>query len=89
MNRWLKTSISVILIIIGIVMYARFIGTMGLSTKEYTLYEDNLPSGFDGVKIVHFSDLHYNRAITQSKVDKIIKEDKFFNRINILKKQNK
>jgi len=79
MNRWLKFSISVILIIIGIVLYARFIGTMGFDTKEYTLYEDNLPVGFDGIKIVHFSDLHYNRSITESKVNKIIEEINLIN----------
>ena len=69
MNRWLKMSFTIILIIIGIVLYARFIGTMGFKTKEYTIYNDSIPSGFDGIKIVHFSDLHYNRAITSS-VDK-------------------
>ena len=37
MNKWLKTSLSIILIIIGIVLYARFIGTMGFDTKEYTV----------------------------------------------------
>ena len=79
MNKWLKTSLSIILIIIGIVLYARFIGTMGFNTKEYTLYNDSIPSGFDGIKIVHFSDLHYNRAITSSKVDKIIKEINLIN----------
>lgn len=79
MNRWLKWSFSVILIIIGIVLYARFIGTMGFDTKEYTIYNDSIPSGFDGIKIVHFSDLHYNRAITSSKVDKIIKEINLIN----------
>ena len=71
--------ISVILIIIGIILYARFIGTMGLETKEYAIYDKNLPSGFDGIKIVHFSDLHYNRAITSDKVDKIIKEINLIN----------
>ena len=79
MNRWLKFSISVILIIIGIVLYARFIGTMGFDTKEYTLYNEDLPSGFDGIKIVHFSDIHYNRAITSVKVDKIISEINLLN----------
>lgn len=74
MNRWLKFTFIVILIIIGIVLYARFIGTMGFITKEYTIYNDKLPSGFDGMKIVHFSDLHYNRAITHKKIDNIIDE---------------
>ena len=79
MNKWLKFSISVILIIIGIVLYARLIGTMGFVTKEYTIYNDDLPNGFDGIKIVHFSDIHYNRAITSDKIDKIINEINLIN----------
>jgi len=79
MNKWLKISISFILIIIGIIMYARFVGTMGFDTKEYTIYNDSLPSGFDGIKIVHFSDVHYNRAITSEKIDKIIDEINLIN----------
>ena len=79
MGRWLKTIFIVILMIIGIILYARFIGTMGFDTKEYTIYDKNIPSGFDGIKIVHFSDLHYNRAITSDKVDKIIKEINLIN----------
>ena len=60
-------------------MYARFIGTMGFDTKEYTIYNESLPSGFDGMKIVHFSDIHYNRAITSEKIDKIIEEINLIN----------
>ena len=60
-------------------MYARFVGTMGFDTKEYTIYNDSLPSGFDGIKIVHFSDVHYNRAITSEKIDKIIDEINLIN----------
>lgn len=79
MSKWLKFTISFILIIIFICLYARFIGTMGLVTKEYTLLEDKLPSGFDGIKIVHFSDIHYKRAITSSKLASIIKEINLIN----------
>ena len=79
MNRFLKFFVSVILIIVGIILYARFIGTMGLITKEYTIYNSDLPTGFDGIKIVHFSDIHYNRSITSSKVDKIIDEINLIN----------
>ena len=79
MNKWLKFSIIFILIIIFIVLYARFIGTMGFNTKEYTLYENDLPGGFDGIKVVHFSDLHFNRAISRSKVDSIVSEINLIN----------
>lgn len=79
MRRWLKISLSIILIIIGILMYARFIGTMGFITKEYTINDEEIPSGFDGMKIVHVSDIHYNRAINIDKLESIVKEINLIN----------
>ncbi|MBQ8218989.1 MAG: metallophosphoesterase [Bacilli bacterium] len=79
MKRILKWLFTIMVIIILIIIYARFIGTMGFVTKEYTLNDKNIPNGFDGIKIVHFSDLHYNRAITLSKVKSVIKEINLIN----------
>ena len=62
-----------------ILVYARYVGTMGLDTKEYVITSTNLPDNFDGIKIVHFSDLHYNRAINKSKVKSIIDEINLIN----------
>ena len=79
MKKIFKWSFIIFIILFFIIIYARYIGTMGLVTKEYTIYDKDIPKGFDGLKIVHFSDLHYNRAITISKVKSIIKE------INLIK----
>ena len=79
MKRAVKILVSILLIIIGIIFYARFVGTMGFDTKEYTILNKNLPTGFDGLKIVHFSDIHYNRAITSEKIDKIVSEINLIN----------
>lgn len=79
MNRWLKFVLSIILIIIGIVLYARFIGTMGFDTKEYYVIDEDLPYSFDGLKIIHFSDIHFGRSISTSKIDKIIDEINLIN----------
>ena len=79
MNKWFKFFISIILIIIVVILYARYIGTYGFITKEYTLYSNDLPNDFDGLKIVHFSDIHYNRTRNSTKVDKIINEINLIN----------
>lgn len=79
MNKWFKFFIGTILVIILIILYARYIGTYGFITKEYTLYSDSLPNDFDGLKIIHFSDIHYNRSINSTKVDKIIEEINLIN----------
>lgn len=47
---------------------------MGLTTKEYVIMDKDVPDNFDGLKIVHFSDLHYNRAISLNKVKSIVNE---------------
>lgn len=79
MNKWLKKMFIIILIVCTIVLYAKFIGTMGFKTKEYTINDNNIPASFDGLKIIHFSDIHYNRAITKTKLNKIINEINLIN----------
>ena len=63
MKKILKWCLTIFIFIFLIVIYARYIGTYGFITKEYTIKDKNLPNDFDGLKIIHFSDLHYNRAI--------------------------
>lgn len=60
-------------------LYAKYIGTMGFITKEYSLYNENLPTSFDGLKVVHFSDIHYGRAISENKILDIIDEINLIN----------
>lgn len=74
MKKFFKWLFIIFIILILIIVYARYIGTMGLITKEYTIKDQDIPVDFDGLKIVHFSDLHYNRAINIKKVKTIIKE---------------
>jgi predicted MPP superfamily phosphohydrolase len=59
--------------------YARYIEPRMLSVSYHTIYSPLIPKGFDGVKLVQFSDLHlgYHYSLTQlSKVvEKINSED--------------
>lgn len=79
MKKIIKILIMVLLVLIGIILYARYVGTMGFDTKEYTILNTDVPTGFDGLKIVHFSDIHYNRAITSDKIEKIVSEINLIN----------
>ena len=79
MKKILKWLLIIFIIIFLTVIYARYIGTLGFDTKEYTILEKDIPEGFDGIKIVHFSDLHYNRAINITKVEKIVDEINLIN----------
>lgn len=74
-----RLLLILLLIFLLILIYGRFGGTSGLLTYEYRVDTDKIDDAFDGLKIVHFSDLHYLR-ITDSKVlEGIIKEINLIN----------
>ncbi len=79
MKKVLKVFIIIITLIVLLLLYSRFIGTTGLTTKEYTIKDNNISDDFDGIKIVHFSDLHYKRIITKDRIDKLINEVNLIN----------
>lgn len=64
----------IIIIILGVLfgLYIRFVGTMGLFVKEYAIHTDKLPASFDGLKLVHFSDIHYGTIIDSKRLDEIV-----------------
>lgn len=79
MRKFWKFFLIFVLIIFLVVLYARYVGTYGFITKEYTVYSDDIPTSYDGLKIVHFSDIHYNRAISLEKIKDIVKEINLIN----------
>lgn len=68
-----KIFFVLLLIIILIVIYARYVGTSGLIIKEYSL-NNGIPKSFSGLKIVHFSDVHYGRTTNFEDFKKLINE---------------
>jgi len=79
----LKIFIYILLFIIlfvGIILlWARFISTSGLAVKEVKIVNEKLPSSFHGLKVIHFSDVHYRRTVNKKYLDKII------DKINLIK----
>lgn len=74
-----KFFILLFLVLIIFGGYARFIGTSGLVIKEYSVVSERLPESFDGLKVVHFSDIHFGSIIGEDRLKKIV------NSINELK----
>lgn len=68
--KW-KIIFSIILAIILLLLYMRFIGTSGLSIREYKVKNSNL-SSFYGLKIVHFTDLHYGMSVDDKKLNFLV-----------------
>ena len=64
--KW-KIIFSIILAIILLLLYMRFIANSGLSIREYKVKNSNL-SSFYGLKIVHFTDLHYGMSVNDKKL---------------------
>lgn len=50
----------------------KYVGNSGIVVREYAVYNDKLPNSFDGIKIVQFSDIHYNDESSISKIEKLV-----------------
>ncbi len=64
----------IVLVVFGSFSYMRFVGTSGLFIREYRVVNKNLPSSFHGLKIIHFSDLHYNSTFYKEDLIKLVKK---------------
>lgn len=70
--RLVKICTILLFLIIGMLCYMRFVGTKGLVVKEYRVENKNLPENFHGLKVLHFSDLHYNTIVHEEELKKIV-----------------
>ena len=55
-------------------LYARYINTKGLKIHEYGIVNEKLPESFHGLKIIHFSDIHYGQTTDLKDIKKIVTE---------------
>lgn len=71
-NIFIKILIILLLIVASIYLYARFIGTKGLNTNEIPIINEALPASFNGLKIVHFTDIHFNHSVSKKDLKRIV-----------------
>lgn len=79
MKKIVRFLLIIFLLITITIIYARYGGTSGLITKEYKIESSLIGEDFDGLKVVHFSDLHYLRVTNNDKLKEIVDE------INLIK----
>lgn len=79
MKKIVRFFLIIFLFITITIIYARYGGTSGLITKEYKIESSLIGEDFDGLKVVHFSDLHYLRVTNNDKLKEIVDE------INLIK----
>ena len=75
-NKKLRFKIigGILIVATILVTYGFTFGTKGFKVKEYTVIDKDIPSSFYGLKIVHFTDLHYGRTVDEKNIDGIIRE---------------
>lgn len=78
MKKLIRFLFFILLFFLLLLIYGRYIGTEGLITKEYVI-NANIEEAFNGLKIVHFSDLHYLRVTNKSTLKKIVDEINLIN----------
>lgn len=54
-------------------LYGYYIEPNNLSIKEYKIENKDIPDSFDGLKIIHFSDVHYKSTVDTTYLKKIVK----------------
>ena len=79
MKKILKILLFFLIFVIVVMFYSLFIVTNKLETHEYRVDTPTLDESYNGLKIVHFSDLHYLRNLNENKLDKIIDEINLIN----------
>lgn len=74
LKRKYKILLTIVLTLTLTVLWSRYISTAGLEVKEYKIINSDLPSSFDGLKIVHFTDVHYGRTIKNKELTRLVNE---------------
>ena len=69
----LKIIIIYFILIVSILfLYSYYVEPYNLTVKEYKIENKNLPKSFDGLKIVHFTDVHYGSKVDDKYLTKIV-----------------
>lgn len=72
----IKTIVKVTLIVAVLAFlfftYTSYISTTKVHVREYRITNKKIPESFNGIKIVHFSDLHYGTTIDYDNLKTII-----------------
>lgn len=73
-GNFFKIFSLILILLVCIFLYARYIGTSGLKVKEYAIYSEHINSDYNGFKIAHFSDVHYGRTTDEKDLKHLVKE---------------
>lgn len=69
--KFIKITITILLIITLFLLYSRFISTSGIDVKEYKVIA-NTEYDFNNIKVVHISDIHYGRTTNKKQLEYMV-----------------
>ena len=61
-----------IILITSVILYSRYVATKGLQIIEDSVIDKDLPTSFNGFKIVQFADIHYGKTTNLDDVKKVV-----------------
>ena len=73
-NFFINTFFAIIVLLLGVFLYSKYLGVKGLIVKEYRVESDILTSNFSGIKIVHISDLLYGSTVDSNDIKILVKK---------------
>ncbi len=71
---FIRTIFTLIIILFLVFLYGYYLEPYRLKVHEIPIYNSSLDASYNGLKIAHFSDLHYGRTINENELKKIVKE---------------
>lgn len=77
MKIFVKTVVIITILGTLFFTYTTYISTVKIQVREYRITDSKIPESFDGLKIIHFSDLHYGSTMFEENlkdIKKIINE---------------
>lgn len=72
-HSFLNIIIFFLLLLIGIILYARYYTPKTLIVKETRIISKNLTKNFSGIKIAHFGDINYGNTTFTNEIKNLVK----------------
>jgi len=70
----IKTITIIMVLLMSLLYYMRFIEPSELFIKEVKISDKQIPESLNGLKIVHFSDLHYKMTTNEKELKHLVKK---------------
>lgn len=74
MKYLIRFFIGLLIFLVTVILYSRYIGTSGINVQEKNIKHNSLNDDFYGLKIVHITDIHYGRTTKEKELKDLIKK---------------